>query len=57
MSPNGHYHTRYESFGWMCKHVDPEFKYHSTIAKLWSGTALTLADSRIIPYDLVTYAG
>ena len=56
VNTNGHYHTRYESFGWMSKYVDPEFKYHTTVGKLWSGYALVLAESPVIPYDLVTYA-
>lgn len=52
---NGHYHTRYESFGWMSKHVDPEFKYHLTVSRLMGGHLLILADSEIIPFNLISY--
>ena len=55
LSANGHYHTRYESFGWMSKHVDPKFIYHLAIGKLWAGISLVIADSTIIPFQLVTY--
>ncbi|XP_057304866.1 N-acetylated-alpha-linked acidic dipeptidase 2-like [Hydractinia symbiolongicarpus] len=52
---NPHYHTMYESFGWMSKFVDPEYKYHLTIGKLWMGQALRFADADIIPFDLQAY--
>ena len=56
LATNGHYHTRYESFGWMSKYVDPKFIYHLAIGKLWAGISLVIADSTIIPFNLVTYA-
>lgn len=49
------YHTRYESFGWMEKYVDPNFKYHLTIAKLWAGYLMLMADTTIIPFNLYEY--
>ena len=55
LATNGHYHTRYESFGWMSKHVDPKFIYHLTIGKLWAGHTLLIAESTIIPFNLVSY--
>lgn len=45
----------YESFGWMSKFVDPEYKYHLTIGKLWMGQALRFVDADIIPFDLQAY--
>lgn len=57
LQTNGHYHTRYESFGWMSKYVDPGFKYHRTLTQLWTQHALSLADSKLIPFDLVKYVG
>jgi len=55
LSTNGHYHTRYESFGWMSKYVDPDFLYHKTITKLWLSHGLRMADSSLIPLNVLKY--
>lgn len=52
---NGQYHTLYDNFDWMSRFVDPTFKYHLTLGKLWLMHTLILADSAIIPLDIKTY--
>ena len=52
---NGHYHTMYESYGWMSKKVDPGFIHHLAIGQLWAGHLLLVADSNLIPYDIVKF--
>lgn len=49
------YHTRYDSFDWMEKFVDPTFKYHLTITKLWVGHLMIIADSVVMPFNLIQY--
>jgi len=52
---NGHYHTRYESFGWMSKWVDPGFIHHQAIGRLWAGHAMVVADSNLLPINLYAF--
>lgn len=50
------YHSRYDTFYFMSKFVDPDWTYHTTIAKTLGLVAKSLADSFIIPYNFVDYA-
>lgn len=50
------YHTSYDNFRWMSKFIDPTFKYHLAIGKLWLLHTLSLADNILLPFDLATYA-
>ncbi|KAI9282534.1 hypothetical protein BY458DRAFT_531008 [Sporodiniella umbellata] len=52
----GVYHSNYDSFHWMEKFGDPEFKYHKTLVQIWGLVALRLADSPILPLSPVDYA-
>ena len=45
----------YESYGWMSKKVDPGFIHHLAIGQLWARHLLLVADSNIIPYDIVKF--
>ena len=45
----------YESYGWMSKKVDPGFIHHLAIGQLWAGHLLLVADSNLIPYDIVKF--
>ena len=47
-----HYHTRYDSFDWINKFVDPGFQNHLKLGKLWLTHAHIVATSAIIPFDL-----
>ena len=46
------YHSMHETFDWMTKYVDPDFRYHLTVGKMWLKLGLLLADSLIIPFNL-----
>ena len=54
-SSNGQYHTRYDSFGWMTKYIDPSFVIHLAIGQLCAGHSLLIADSTIMPFNLISY--
>lgn len=46
------YHSMHENFDWMSKYVDPDFRYHLTVGKMWLKLGLLLADSQILPFNL-----
>jgi N-acetylated-alpha-linked acidic dipeptidase len=46
------YHTQQDTFYWVKKFVDPDFKFHEAMAKLQGGMLLDLADTPILPFDL-----
>ncbi|PWN29218.1 Zn-dependent exopeptidase, partial [Jaminaea rosea] len=50
--PVYHYHSQYDSFSWMEKYGDPEFKHITTIAKVLGLAALRVADGVILPFSL-----
>ncbi|KAI9265440.1 hypothetical protein EDC94DRAFT_517037 [Helicostylum pulchrum] len=52
----GVYHSVYDSFHWMEKFGDPDFKYHEAMVKVWGLLALRLADDLILPIHPVDYA-
>ncbi|MGH9942794.1 MAG: M28 family metallopeptidase [Pyrinomonadaceae bacterium] len=52
----GVYHSAYDSFHWMAKFGDPEFKYHVTAARIWGTVALRFADAPALPFDYTDYA-
>ena len=39
----------------MSKYVDPDFLYHKTITKLWLSHGLRMADSSLIPLNVLKY--
>ena len=46
------YHSMHENFHWLSKYVDPDFRYHLTVGKMWIKLGLLLADSLILPFNL-----
>lgn len=50
------YHTQEDTFYWVKKFVDPEFKFHEAMAKFQGGMLLDLADSPILPFGLTRLA-
>ena len=54
--PAGTYHSTYDTFNWMEKFGDPEFKYHATAARIGSAMVLRMADADILPYDYAEFA-
>ena len=46
------YHSIHDNFHWLTTFVDPDFRYHLTIGKIWIKLGLLLADSLILPFNL-----
>ncbi|XP_030074782.1 aminopeptidase NAALADL1 [Microcaecilia unicolor] len=49
------YHTAYDTFDYAARFIDPGFTSHQTVARTAGNILLRLADSLIIPLDLVDY--
>ncbi|KAJ1925808.1 Vacuolar protein sorting-associated protein 70 [Tieghemiomyces parasiticus] len=54
--PRGLYHSAYDSFHNMAKHVDPDFRYHQAATRVLGGLLLRLADLPVVPLNLTHYA-
>ena len=50
------YHTMHDNIAWMKKFVDPDFRYHTTIAKIWTQIILLLVDTSILPLNFERYS-
>ncbi|XP_042229447.1 N-acetylated-alpha-linked acidic dipeptidase 2-like [Homarus americanus] len=50
------YHTLYETFALVDEIYDKGFYFHSAVTALWGDLAVVLAESKILPFSLVTYA-
>jgi len=46
------YHSMHENFHWLSTFVDPTFRYHLTVGKMWVKLGLLLSDSLILPFNL-----
>jgi N-acetylated-alpha-linked acidic dipeptidase len=55
--PYGVYHSMYDDFYWINHFGDPGYRYHTLMTQLWGVVSLRLADSDVLPYDFVAYAG
>ncbi|KAF1833853.1 Zn-dependent exopeptidase [Decorospora gaudefroyi] len=51
-----HYHSNYDSFDWMNKYGDPNFEYHTTIAKIWALIAAKLVETPVLQLNATDYA-
>ena len=40
---------------WMKRFVDPDMRYHATIAKIWASLTVYLADAIVLPFNLERY--
>ncbi len=52
----GVYHSVYDSYAWMAKFGDKDFKYHATAARIGAAMVMRAANAEILPYDYVEYA-
>ena len=50
------YHSIHDNFHLISTWVDPKFKYHLAVARMWIKMALRLADSTVLPFNLHRYA-
>lgn len=54
--PAGTYHSTYDTFAWMEKFGDTDFKYHAAAARIGATMVVRMADADILPYDYVEFA-
>jgi N-acetylated-alpha-linked acidic dipeptidase len=50
--PIYHYHSNYDSYAWMSRFGDPDFKLHKAIGQWMTLIAYHVADDELIPWDL-----
>ncbi|EUC36308.1 hypothetical protein COCCADRAFT_88509 [Bipolaris zeicola 26-R-13] len=50
--PIYHYHSNYDSYAWMSRFGDPDFKLHKAIGQWLTLIAYHIADDALIPWDL-----
>ena len=50
------YHTLYDNFNYVTKFIDPDFRYHTLIAKIWLLYTVEVADARILPFNITRSA-
>jgi len=46
----------HDNIAWMRKFVDPDFRYHAAIAQVLTRVILLLADSTLLPFNLIRYS-
>lgn len=54
--PYGVYHSVYDDYYWINHFGDPGYRYHALLSQLWGITALRLANSELLPFDIANYA-
>lgn len=52
----GVYHSQYDSYLWMTRFGDPDFRRHTASAQIAAAAMLRLANADVVPYDYVEYA-
>lgn len=50
------YHTQEDNFYWMKTFIDPTFEFHEAVTKFEGGLLIHLADTPLLPFDVVRYA-
>jgi N-acetylated-alpha-linked acidic dipeptidase len=54
--PGGVYHSAYDTYEWMSRFGDPEFRHHAAAAGVGAALALRLANADVLPYDYAEFA-
>jgi N-acetylated-alpha-linked acidic dipeptidase len=54
--PYGVYHSHSDSFEWMRRFGDPDFRHHAAAAGLGTALLLRLANADVLPYDYAEFA-
>ncbi|HEY0026198.1 MAG TPA: M20/M25/M40 family metallo-hydrolase [Longimicrobium sp.] len=52
----GVYHSQYDSYEWMRRFGDPEWKSHAAAAQVGAAMMLRLANADVLPYDYAEFA-
>jgi N-acetylated-alpha-linked acidic dipeptidase len=50
------YHSCYETYEWMERFGDPDFRYHELLAKIWVLLVLEFAQESLLPFGMIDYA-
>jgi len=50
------YHTQHDTFAWLTKFIDPEFKYFKAATQLCGGLLLMFADAPLLKMSVMLYA-
>ncbi|XP_055334529.1 putative N-acetylated-alpha-linked acidic dipeptidase [Paramacrobiotus metropolitanus] len=53
---NPAYHTGFETFEYVERHIDPDFKYHVAVGQVWIEIVRALAESDVLPFSIVDLA-
>ena len=53
---NPMFHSVVDNFKWMTLFIDPDFRYHLLVGKIWLKLALQLADSTVLPFNITRAA-
>ena len=46
------YHSTYDTFDAMKRHIDPDFSYHLALGQLWGYVGFALADIPLLPFSV-----
>mmetsp|Transcript_5792 Transcript_5792/g.10120 ORF Transcript_5792/g.10120 Transcript_5792/m.10120 type:complete len:705 (+) Transcript_5792:56-2170(+) len=52
LGPYGVYHSIYDSYTWIESQVDPDYKYHTTMAKILTFVITDFSDKQLLPMSL-----
>ncbi len=52
----GVYHSQYDSFNWMTRFGDPDFRRHTAAAQIAATMVLRMANADVLPYDYAGFA-
>ena len=50
------YHSQHDTFNWIKKFVDPDFKLHKAVTQLTGGLLIQFADAPLLPMSVTLYA-
>lgn len=51
----GNYHSLYDSYEWLVRFADPEFKYHAAQARVSTAMVMRMANADVLPYDYAEF--
>ena len=52
----GVYHSQYDSFNWMTRFGDPDFRRHTAAAQVGAAMVMRMANADVLPYDYAEFA-
>lgn len=45
----------YDNYNYISKFIDPDYRYHTLLAKIWLLYTVELADAIVLPFNLTRY--